>query len=415
MRIAFYTDNFDPELGGIQDSILATTRELGVRGHQVLILAPSASPRDYARVNRSPTEADLGPNVQVCRLHSIPVPSSSQQSRWAFPTARGRRRVEAFDPEVIHSHGFLSVGREGLRMSRRLGRPIVGTNHWAVGGFDIYIPVARKYFGEVCTRTVTRYYEKCDWVSAPSRSSVETMREYGLSRPGSAISNPIDTICFQPVSPAKRRAYKSQLQLGDAVIVAAGRLGREKRLDVLIRSVAAVQKEVPDVSLVIAGHGSARSGLESLATELGLGDAVKFVGTLDQEALAMLFAAADVFAIASTSETQSMVLLQAMACGLPVVGARSGGLTEHIPPTVGYLAEPGESDDFADKLIRILDDPDRCGNMRQEAESFARNFSVATIAEIWVDLYSRLIRGDSQVNPTAESNTENSVRRASCV
>lgn len=419
MRIAFYTDNFDPELGGIQDSILAITRELGLRGHKILIVAPSASPRDYARVNRPPVEIDLGPNIQICRLLSVPFPSSSQQSRWGIPTAKGRRRVEAFDPQVIHSHGFLSVGREALRMSRRLGCPIIGTNHWAVGGFDMYIPFARTFFGEACTRSVTRYFEKCDEVSAPSKDSVDTMREYGLSRPCTAISNPIDTLQFRPVSPERRQAIKSELTLGDKVIVAAGRLGREKRLDVLIRAVALVKKQVPDVSLVIAGHGSAKESLETLARECNLSDAVRFVGTLNQEALAKLFSAAEVFSIASTSETQSMVLLQAMACGLPVVGARSGGLTEHIPPKVGFQSEPGNSEDFADNLVRILTAPDTRERMKQEAISFAREFSVSSISDIWEELYSKWaaceVPEGSRTECERKESEKDSIRSVSCV
>lgn len=127
---------------------------------------------------------------------------------------------------------------------------------------------------------------------------------------------------------------------------------------------------------------------------------MRFTGTLTHPELADLFAAADVFAIASTSETQSMVLLQAMACGLPAVGVRSGGLTEHIPMDTGLLATPGDAGDFAAQLTRMLDDPERDAVGRL-AHDFASRFSVNTIANDWEKLYTRAVTAPAEPRPIA--------------
>lgn len=394
MRVAIFTDNFYPELGGIQDSILATVREFGQRGHRIMLIAPSASHRDYARVGRAPTEPDLGSNVRIRRVPSVHVPSSSQQSRLAIPIGQQWRRVADFNPHIIHTHTFFGVGLEAMRTARRLALPFVGTNHWNVGAFDVYMPLGRTVFRQISSKLVTRYYQKCNWITAPSQFTIADMQACGLTRPCSVVSNPIDTTLFRPVSPCDKTAYRAKLKLSGAVIVYAGRLGKEKNIEVLIRAIAAARRHVPDISMVVAGHGSDADRLEKLRCALGLNRQIRFVGTLDHAELAKLFAAADVFAIASTSETQSMVLLQAMACGLPVVGAQSGGLTEHIPATVGRLASADDPDDFAAQLTAILTRPQMRHQLGREARSFVQDFSVSAIADAWEQIYSRLTHAD---------------------
>lgn len=391
MRLAMFTDSFHPELGGIQDSILFNVRELSARGHEVLVVAPAAARRDYVRVNLPVMDVDLGKTVQVYRLPSVPAPSSSQQSRLAIPNGRCWRRVADFDPEVIHSHTFFGIGLEALRTARRLGRPLVGTNHWLVSAFDSYVPApVRRAYRHLSGRLVARYYQKCDWVTAPSGYALAQMQRLGLRPPSSIISNPIDTSVFRPAAAGERCTLKSRLKLGDAVVVSAGRLGREKHVDVIIRAVAAARECIPHISLVVAGHGSEQTSLQRLACELGLGERVRFVGTLNHAALSELFAAAEVFAIGSTSETQSMVLLQAMACGLPAVAARSGALIEYVDSEAGLLADPNSPVDFARKIVAAMVKSEPLESMRQAATKLAQAFRVESIATKWENLYTQL-------------------------
>ena len=404
MRIAVFTDSFYPELGGIQDSILTIVRALGERGHVVGVYAPSASAQDFARGGLPDAEPEVGPNVLIRRLPSLPVPSSSQQSRLLMPTGQGLRSLRDFRPDLVHLHTFLGAGLEARWGARRLRLPLVGTNHWFPQGFALYAPFARDAFRRLGARGVARYYQACDWVTAPSRFTLQDMRNHGLDRPGSVISNPIDTQLFHPVSAAEKSRLKARLGLGTNTVVYAGRLAREKRIDVLLHAVALVRERLPSVSLVLAGHGSERGALEKLARELGLADCVRFTGTLGHPALAELFAAADLFSIASISETQSMVLLQAMACGLPAVGARCGGLIEHIPSEAGALAEPDAPQDFADKLLRLLTDPAREERGRA-ARRAAERYSVSSIATAWEALYARMA---DQVQPESRRQTPHS-------
>lgn len=389
MRIALFTDSFYPELGGIQDSIMTTARELGARGHDLIIFAPAAADEDFARARQPVAEAALGERVRVHRLFSVPLPGSTGQSRLVLPTLQRWRALARFAPDVIHSHTFLGTGLEAVAAARRLGLPLVGTNHWAVGAFSLYAPMAREVVARGCWRTVVRYYNRCDWVSAPSQDTLAEMTRHGFTRPAAVISNPIDTALFRPPRPDERAALKARLGLSAATVLYAGRLAREKRIDVLLRSLPALLRAAPEAELVLAGHGTARAALEAQARALGVAGRVRFVGTLDHAALAELCRGADVFAIASTSESQSMVLLQAMSAGLPAVAARHGPLMERVTPEVGLLATPEQPEAFAAALARLLGAPALRAAMGMKAVAASARFGVGAVVDAWEVVYAR--------------------------
>ncbi|MGH8400020.1 MAG: glycosyltransferase, partial [Gammaproteobacteria bacterium] len=262
MRIAMFTDSFYPELGGIQDSILANIRELGARGHRIMLFAPAAARRDFQRLGLEPHEPEVGSNVAIRRLPSLPLPSSSQQSRLVIPTGRAARALKAFRPDLIHVHTFFGAGLEALHAARRLHVPLVGTNHWYAQGFDLYAPIGRKTFRQFCGHALARFYNHCDWVTAPSRFTLDDLHAHGMNRRARVISNPINTYQFRPATATERQQLKGRLRLGDSVVVYAGRLAREKRIDVILHAIAVARARVPDISLVIAGHGSDRTRLE---------------------------------------------------------------------------------------------------------------------------------------------------------
>ncbi len=388
MRIAFFTDSFYPELGGIQDSILLTARALGERGHDIVIHAPSASPRDYRLAGLPAEEVDLGERVRVRRLFSVPVPSSTGQSRLLLPTGQRWRGLADWQPDVLHTHTFLGAGWEALAAARRLRVPLVGTNHWAIGEFSMYAPIAARQFARYSVKAATAYYNRCAIVTGPSRSVLDEMRASGLRKPAQVVSNPIDTALFRPGEADERQALKRSLGFSGSTILYAGRLAIEKNIDVLVRALAIVAREQPDAMLALAGHGTARPRLAQLAADLGVGQRVKFLGTLDKPALAQAYRAADVFAIASTSETQSMVLLQAMSSGLPAVGARWRALPEYIADDAGLLAEPGDAGQFAAHLLTLLREPSMRAQMGERAWAKARRFGIAETVAAWERIYA---------------------------
>src|SRR3989344_1557289 len=390
MRIAIFSDSFYPELGGIQDSIALAAHTLGARGHKVQFHVPQASARDFSIAGIPEREIDLGPDVAIFRYPSFHIPSPTKQSRFVPPTFRRWRALREFAPDVIHTHTFFGLGWEAVRAARKLDVPLVGTNHSAVAAFADYFPFAKQRLAGLTFRAVVGYYNNCDFVSGPSRSVIQDMQDLGLHAPADVVSNPINTEAFHPVTPEEKEALKKKLSFAAATIMYAGRFGIEKNIDVLIRAMAQVRSSLPGAILVLAGHGSDEPRLRNLIRELDLGASVRFSGTLPHARLAETYQASDVFAIASTSETQSMVLLQAMNCGLPAIGADSLSLKEYIPEGAGLRATPGSADDFAAKIVRVLQDPQRYRQMSASALSFAQQFSPDAVVSRWVEIYGRL-------------------------
>src|SRR5476649_738273 len=183
MRIAVFTDSFYPELGGIQDSVMSTCRELGNRGHQIVIFAPRATAHDFKVAGVPHSEVNLGEHVEIRRLFALPIPSSTGQSRLLVPTGWRWHQLISFAPDIIHTHTFLGAGLEALRAAHQLHVPLVGTNHWAIGEFGGYTPFSAHFFSKVSVQAVTRYYNHCAWVTGQSRSVINEMCAFGLRRP----------------------------------------------------------------------------------------------------------------------------------------------------------------------------------------------------------------------------------------
>ena len=379
-----FTDYFFPELGGIQDSIATISRSLARRGHQVDIYAPRYAKRDYRRIGATVPERDLGANVRVRRRPSLPFPSSTQQSRVALPSPIGWTRLVARTrPDVIHTHSFFGIGLEALFNGACLGIPVIGTNHTTIAGFAPHLPVR----ADRAAAYVMWFYNRCDYVTAPSRSVFEELGANKLCRPHQVVSNPIDTELFAPLRRDERDMLRARFGLAGPTITYAGRLGPEKNIDILLHAVAALRDKGVVAELAIAGHGSHEPILRTLAVGLRIDQQVRFFGTLTQDELAGLLRISDTFAIMSTSETQSMVLLQAMASGVPVVAAETRALPEFVGPGNGVLVDPHDAAGLALALAGLLAAPERRRQLGAGGRRSAERHGTEMIADTWETLY----------------------------
>jgi glycosyltransferase involved in cell wall biosynthesis len=385
MRIAIYSDNFYPELSGISDSLIALARELSARGHFIHFFVPRYSKKDHALSGLEHDEIDLGPNVAVTRFSSLFFGAGSGQGRLVIPCGR-LSAVRAFKPDIIHTQTFFGIGIEALIASRTLHVPLVGTNHTAIKGFLLYNPIKAAWADALVVKYVNWYYAQCVTVTAPSRSVFAEMDEAGFRKPGIAISNPIDTETFHPLE--NRDELRKKFGIGDWPIMHAGRLAAERSIDVIIRALPIVKKKFPDAEIVISGRGPAETGLRSLAAELGVGNSVKFLGFVDQTTLVEAYNAGKVFAITSTADTQSLVLMQAMACGIPVIGVRARALPEYINDTNGFVVEPGDFAALAERIIALFEDDGLRKKLGAGGRASALQYSPAAIADRWEKIYA---------------------------
>jgi glycosyltransferase involved in cell wall biosynthesis len=398
MRIAIFSDNFYPELSGISDSVISLARTLAARGHHIHFYVPSYAKKNYAVLNVPFCELDLGPNIQVHRLFSIPFPMGTEQGRAVIPLGMHHQEIVAFDPEIIHTQMFFGVGLEATLASWRLKKPLVGTQHTAVKEFLRYSPIKAKWFGDLFLDYVNWYYEHCDMVTAPSQCVFDEMRALGFKQDHTqVISNPVDIKVFHPAADAagaagsNASALKKKFGFTGATIIHAGRLSIERHPEVLIKALPLIKKAVPDAMLAFAGKGTMEPELHALARALRVEDSVKFLGFVDHATLNDVYNAADIFGITSTDDTQSLVMMQAMAAGLPVIGVNARGLPEYINAKNGYVVEPNNEGAVAEKAIYLFQNPAIAKKLGAGARAYAENFSEAHIAEKWEEIYEKTI------------------------
>ncbi|MBI2415892.1 MAG: glycosyltransferase [Candidatus Kerfeldbacteria bacterium] len=385
MRLAVFTDNFYPELSGIADVILTLGKQLVQRGHQLTIFAPRYAQRNYQRIRAARLHSSLVSGITVVRWWSVPYPTGTQQGRMVMPLPWRWLQVKRYQPEVIHSHHFFGVGLEALWVARRLGLPLIGTKHTAIEKFLQYSPIQTPWTDHQILRYVNWYYRQCQVVTAPTQAILDTMEPAQPHQQYRVITNPIDETIFYPIS------QLPAVSLPLYTIVHAGRLAPERSVDVLIRAMVEIKKSLPEVQLRIVGHGTAEKTLRRLAKQLQLGNTVQFLGYLPPEQLAQIYHTSQLFVITSQAETQSLVALQAMATGLPVVAVDLPVFQEWVTPTIGALVPFGDVPLLASTIVRLLRDQPLCQRLRAGCIAAASHYSASQIVTTWEELYRSLL------------------------
>ncbi len=392
MRIAIFSDNFYPELSGISDSVISLARTLAARGHAINFYVPRYAPDDYAAAGLPAREIDLGENVHITRFASFSYRATGTgHARFVIPLGVRAVEIARFNPDVIHTQLFFGVGLEALLAGWILKKPVVGTNHTALKEFLKYSPIKSAWSDNALLQYVNWYYERCTIVTAPSRSVFEEMVALGFKNTEyEVISNPIDTKMFRPL--AEKIALKKKFGLTGSTMIHDARLSDERSPDVLFDALPIIRKSVPNAMLAFAGKGTSEEKLRARAKALGIGDSVIFLGFLDQPTLNDAYNASEVFAIASTGDTQSLVMMQAMASGLPVVGVRARGLPEYINANNGFLVEPNNPKEMAERVAHLLNDPGASKKLAMGARTYAEQFSPEAIGADWEKIYEKAIR-----------------------
>jgi len=391
MRIAFFCDNFYPELSGISDSIIASAQELAKRGHTVHFFVPKYSEKDFkiAGIN-SKREIDLDNGVEITRFAAFPYPAPTNQGRMVIPTGLRWLKIKKFKPDIIHSHLFFGVGLEALMAAKILKVPFVGTNHTAITEFVKYAPIKGQWVEKLSLKYVNWFYSRCALTTAPSKSVFDEMVQAGFRGRREVVSNPVNMEAFNVVRDFDRKVLKEKFGLNDRVVAYVGRFAPEKNIDVIVRAVALAKAKIPDITLALAGHGAFKVEIEKLVKELHLEKNVKFLGTLSSYEVGDFYRTSEIFAITSTSETQSMTLIQAMACGLSTIGVRARALPEYIEGN-GILIEPGDAKALAEKIVELLENPQLRQELSARSLAFVEKFSDKNIALLWERIYAREI------------------------
>lgn len=364
LKIALMTDTYHPQVNGVVSSIDTIAGEVGKK-HEVHIFAPT----------------------KVKHIHSFRSFTFYLQPDYKIALFRPKMVAKIFKKEgidIAHVHTPFSLGAAGIKAARELTLPVVGTFHTLIPEYTHYISEALgPLLSRLTWKYVTLFYKRCNVVTTPSNPMRECLVERGLKKVY-VIPNAVDVGLFRPEKMPPNK---------DRCILFVGRLGKEKKIEVLINAAPKILKEYPRVRFRIVGTGIHEAWYKKLVRERKLIDSVVFERYLDLSDLIDAYRACDVFVMPSETETQGLVALEAMACGRPVVGANALGLKDVITHGVdGYLFQPGSSDELANYVLRLLADKRRWQNMGKKAREKAEKFSSKRIGELWVRFYSSFLQ-----------------------
>jgi 1,2-diacylglycerol 3-alpha-glucosyltransferase len=375
MRLAYFTDTYHPQVNGLVTSIDSNREELSKLGHEVLVFGPNMPGQQPAK--------------GVYRLGGI-IYYPQPEYTFVLPYGKGfsLRHFETFKADLIHCHGVWGAWIAALLTARRKKLPIVLTYHTFFELYLHYFPLPKGilfWLNEVFTRSICN---ACDLVIAPTQIIKKALIRYGATGRIEVLPTGLTTDVFKR-SGAKKSKYGVPAKA--LMLSSVGRLGAEKNFEVLFRAVAKAKPRLGNFRLVVAGDGPEREPYKKLVAELGLKDQVVFLGYVSRGEVLDLVEASDLFVFASVTETQGMVILEAMGRGTPVVAANALGPSEMLASGKGgWLAKPDDADDFAAKILLALR-PGALKKKSKEALAFAKTYAADKINKKLASLYREVL------------------------
>ncbi|HEY8961551.1 MAG TPA: glycosyltransferase [Luteolibacter sp.] len=391
MKIAMFTNTYLPHVGGVAKSVETLSTECRKLGHEVKIVAPEFDGSEHEDdVLRVPAIRNFnGSNFSV----RLPVP------------ALIRNFMDEFRPDVIHSHHPFLLGDAALREGWKMEVPVVFTHHTLYEEYTHYVPWDSDALKRGVIQLATEYCNLCTRVIAPSDSVETLLLERGVTRPILVQPTGIDTGLFASGDGA---ALRRELGIADdaEVIGHVGRLAMEKNLGFLCKAVKLCLDRKPSAVFLLVGSGDAEPDIQRILNDEISAKRVILTGNRCGQELADAYAAMDVFAFASQSETQGLVLAEAMAAGIPVVALDGPGVREiAVNDRNGILLDGAAGiDDFALALCRLLEDLEFHLRCRTAAKETARSFDQRCCAQRMIRCYEdamadRLQNTDEERSP----------------
>jgi glycosyltransferase involved in cell wall biosynthesis/membrane protein DedA with SNARE-associated domain len=376
LRILIANDTYPPQLNGAAVATQRLVYGLVSRGHSVLVIAPNTGFAD--EVQREPVNGSNAEAI-VFRVRSIPVRPLHPQFRvpsWVGIKEKLERVVEDFQPDIIHVQNHFILGKTCLKIARKHGIPIIGTNHFMPDNLFEFIPSPlRQTISNIMWDDFLKTYNQLDFVISPSLAAQQMILDVGLTAPTRVISNGIDLEKYQKVAPPDEIFQKYRIQRDRPIFLSVGRLEKDKNVHLIIKATARVAEKTA-LQTVIVGKGKDEAAFRALARELGLDSTLIFTGAVPDENVRSLYSIADVYIGAGSAELQGIAVMEAMATGLAILAANAVALPELVRDGEnGFLFSLNE-DDLADKMLKILSLEDKWKSMGEKSLGYIQEHDI---------------------------------------
>jgi len=400
MRIAIFTDTFYPNIDGVVTSTINLVKTLSKKGHNILIIAP-----DYKKNQ----EINLHSNISIARMKSVPLPNY-REFRFVLPCFKKcLMKIKSFKPDLIHIHTYSTLGLTGSKIAKKLRLPLIGTYHTIAAEFIKYLSPSNLFYIDrlfnkslfprkrmkirilkdnllksLIWKFTIRLYNNCDIVVASSESIKAMLKRKGLKKEIILISPGVQLKLFQ-----QKKTYNKKVRR----MLHVGRASFEKNIEQTILAFSDISKKYPGVEYTMIGEGPALRPLKNLSKKLGLSARIKFLGKVPHYKLPVYYKKSDFFITASAMETQGLVVLEAMASGLPIIGVNKFGIKDTIKNgSNGFVVEPGDLHGMCKYMEMLIKNPRLVQVLGKNAAMIAKALSVERTSNLIENTYKRLIQ-----------------------
>ena len=416
MKIAISTAVYYPMTNGVAVFSHNLAVGLAKRGHEVMVLCPS-------QTGKSHIEYDQG--VKTVYLKSIELPVYPDQINpvppkkklfghemphvlykngfhaSVLPNREIKKALKSFRPDVIHCQVSDPIGIAVVRYAHKHSIPLITTEHNYpdVITDPLKLPkIIKKPVDAILAAYFVGRQKKSDYVTMPTQLAIDDLilkRAKNFKVPVEAVSNGVDLSSFKPGKAPAEIYEKYHIPEDKPIVLYVGRVDPEKQINIVIDAFKKVLENVPEAVLVVTGDGVAKAGLEKQAMELGISDSVLFLGRVMPPELYEIYKVGSLFATASEIETQGIVLIEAVATGLPLVAVDKGAVSEVCKNGEnGFLCKPKDVSEIADSITKILSDRKLQKAFSSRSLEIAKTHDINRTLQRFEEIYMEVISRD---------------------
>lgn len=383
LSIAFFSECYHPIRNGVVVSVASFARVLTEMGHEVTIFTARHPDQDEKG------DAETG----VYRFPAV-MPPTRAKYPIAFPIATGKARklLAEHHFDIIHSNSPMLMGHVAIAYHKRRNIPLVFTYHTLIEEYAHYIPLPQTWVRRRAIRLSREYSNEADHIITPTEYVASRLRRYRVTKPITVIPTGIDIDLMVKVPDGDIRA-QYDIPVDAPLLVYAGRIAREKNIPRILTSFREVLRQEPKAYLLLSGGGPFEDEIREALDELAIAGQVRMTGFVPREHIVQCMRAADVFVFASQTETQGLVLGEAMACARPVVAVAASATSELIDTGKEGILVPDADAPFADAVIKLIHQPELRQTLGFGAQKRAETLSAYRCTERLVGVYNRVLAG----------------------
>ena len=391
LKIAMFTNNYFPFIGGVPISIARLTKELRKQGHTVYIFAPKYPNQ----------EKDQDPHIIRCKLlryHKTKIFNFAIVNIF-LPGIEKEFKKHDFD--VVHVHHPFWMGKKGMKLARKYKIPVVLTYHTRFDKYYHYVPVAKRFFKNILShQIVKKFSEKCEMILAPTDTSKAYLMEIGVNTEINVLPTGIDFDIFKEIKYDIFKGVKEETvrnryaKKNEALLCTVSRLSQEKNIYFMLDGIRYIKEntKIP-FKVIIVGAGPEKENIMNKIQNEGLENTIILVGNIPPDEISLYYLASDFFVFSSKSETQGMVLLEAMASFCPVLAVIAGGVEDVIIDGYNGYKTNEDISEWGRRAIEMLEDKEKLSKMSQNAHEYAKRFSLELMARHATDIYIKAMEG----------------------